>query len=117
MRSIYFNGAPATEQDLATLAMLERQWGQPVPDGEYWYDRVSGAAGQMGGPALGLLPPNLPLGGPLPANASGGGSGFVTGVFINGREIHPIDYARLQMLVGAVYPGRWTVLANGDFGQ
>jgi hypothetical protein len=59
----------------------------------------------------------LALGGALPANASGGGQGTLTGVFINGREAHPADVAGLRGLVGAVVPGHWWVDANGNYGQ
>jgi hypothetical protein len=47
----------------------------------------------------------------MPAGCSGGG----TGVFVNGRELHPYDVYRLSQL-GPVYPGRYWVDANGDFG-
>jgi hypothetical protein len=63
-----------------------------------------------------LLPAGLDLGGPLPASASGGGDGRLTGVFINGRELHPADVAGLRQLVGQVWPGRWFVDAQGNYG-
>jgi hypothetical protein len=75
---------------------------------------MTGAAGLFGGPALALLPPGLDLNGKAPANASGGGQGRLTGAFINGRELHPIDVAGL--LIGAVYPGRGWVDAQGNYG-
>jgi len=112
-RHIQLNQRPATARDLDTLGQLEARWGQRVPDGSYWYDNVSGAAGAWGGPATALLPPGLELGGPLPANASGGG----TGVFINGRELHPVDARNLWQYTG--YPpqrGRYWVDATGNFG-
>lgn len=115
-RRLTFNGHAATAQDLQIVAQLEARWGQRVPDGNYWYDDMSGAAGVWGGPARGVLPAGLHLGGPLPANASGGGDGSLTGVFINGRELHPMDVALLQQLVGQVYPGRWWVDGQGNFG-
>jgi hypothetical protein len=114
-RRISFNGKPLSRAQLATLARLEGQG--RVPDGEYWYDAKTGAAGPWGGPALAFLPAGLDLGGPMPANASGGGQGMLTGVFINGRELHPIDVAGLQDLLGAVYPGRWWVDAQGNYGM
>ena len=112
-RRVSFNRRPATARDLDTLNQLELRWGQRLPDGSYWYDNVSGAAGTWGGPATALLPAGLELGGPLPANASGGG----TGVFINGREIHPADARVLWQYTG--YPprrGRYWVDAQGNFG-
>jgi hypothetical protein len=54
----------------------------------------------------------LPLGGPLPADISGGG----TGIFINGRELHPVDVAGLTQLVGQVMPGRYWLDAQGYAG-
>ena len=65
----------------------------------------------------GLMPAGLALGGPMPANASGGGSGTLTNVWVNGRELHPYDVMQLQQLVGQVYQGRWWVDAQGNFGQ
>ena len=64
--------------------------------------------GLEGGPTLGFIPAGLDVGGPLQADASGGG----TGVFINGREIHPVDVAGLQQLTPVV-PGRYWVDARG----
>jgi hypothetical protein len=114
-RRISFNGRPLSAAQRGTLARLEQRIGT-LPDGEYWYDPRSGAAGRWGGPALALLPAGLDLGGPLPANASGGGSGRLTGVFINGRELHPADVAGLMALLGQVWPGRWWVDGQGNFG-
>jgi hypothetical protein len=111
-RRLRWNGKAATAAELGVLAQLELRWGQRVPDGDYWYDRVSGAAGAWGGPMSALLPPGLALGGPLPDDASGGG----TGVFINRRELHPLDVQRLAALLGPVYPGRYWVDAYGNAG-
>ncbi len=116
-RELRFNGHAATEQDLATLERLEQQWGARLPAGAYWYDNVSGAAGPWGGPTGGVIQAGLGLGGELPASASGGGDGSLTGVFINGRELHPQDVQALQQMVGQVYQGRWFVDAYGNFGQ
>ncbi len=116
-RSIQLNGHAATEHDLATLDRLEQHWGARVPDGAYWYDNLSGAAGPWGGPTGGFLPPGLGLGGELPANASGGGDGNYTGVFINGRELHYQDVVALEQAIGEVYQGRWFVDSYGNFGQ
>jgi hypothetical protein len=116
-RRFTFNGRAATATDLQTLAQIERMYGKPAPAGDYWYDPVSGAAGAWGGPTLGFLPAGLQLGGALPPNASGGGSGSVTGVFINGRELHPVDVRVLLAIYGQVYPGRWWVDGQGNAGQ
>jgi len=75
----------------------------PIPAGYYWYDRYSGLWGAMGGPSTGQILPDLDLGGRLQANASGGG----TGVYVNGRELHPLEVQRLIQLYGSVMPGRY----------
>ncbi len=116
-RRITFNKRPATAQDLSILARFEQAWGLQVPSGDYWYDNVSGAAGLWGGPTRGFLGAGLGLGGDLPANASGGGRGNVTGVFINGRELHPLDVQGLTAMLGqAPWRGQWWVDGQGWFG-
>src|SRR5262245_29718162 len=94
LRNIHFNGRSLTPGQLARLEQIERVAGTRVPDGNYWYDNRSGAAGFWNGPAVAALPPGLELGGPMPANCSGTG----TGVFVNGRELHPLDVAALMQL-------------------
>jgi hypothetical protein len=116
-RRFSFNGRAATAGDLAILAQIEAMYRMQAPPGDYWYDARSGAAGRWGGPTLGFLPAGLALGGPLPANASGGGNGMVTGVFINGRELHPVDVQVMMRIYGQVIPGRWWVDAQGNAGQ
>src|ERR1700682_6474867 len=100
-RKIRFNGRELTSEQMARLDAVERRYNVRIRDAEYWYDNRSGATGVWNGPALAALPPGLELGGTMPANCSGGG----TGVFINGREIHPLDLQTLSAL-GPVYPGR-----------
>ncbi|WP_088278293.1 hypothetical protein [Ideonella sp. A 288] len=109
---IQFNGRPLDAQGQRVLRQLEARTG-PVPPGRYWYDPMTGAAGVWGGPVAVVLAPGLPLGGPLPATASGGGQGRLTGVFVNGRELHPFDVQRLQT-VGPVVPGRYRWDAAGN---
>jgi hypothetical protein len=115
-RKIRFNNRLLGAAELATLERLERGVGR-LEDGAYWYDTRTGASGRWGGPALAFLPPGLALGGPLPADASGGGHGTLTGVFVNGRELHPVDVMGLQQLIGQVWPGRWWVDAQGNYGM
>ncbi len=115
-RRITFNDTALDAAGWNVLESLESYGGAQLPDGAYWYDPVSGAAGPWGGPAGVLLIPGLPLGGAMPAGASGGGDGSLTGVFINGRELHPLDVAALQSVVGQVYPGRWWLDGQGWFG-
>ena len=93
------------------VAWLEATYGLYVEAGDYWYDPVSGAWGYWGGPTSGFLQPFMELD-YAPLNASGGG----TGVVLNGRELHPIDLAGLQQLLGYIYPGYYWLDANGYFG-
>jgi len=95
-----------------TLQLLERTFSTRVPPGRYWYDRYSGAWGLEDGPTQGFTIAGLPLGGPLPADISKGG----TQVFINGRELHPVDVQGLARLVGPVAPGRYWLDAQGYTG-
>jgi hypothetical protein len=115
-RRITFNGGPLDERGWRVLNQLEAIGRTRLPDGAYWYDPLSGASGRWGGPAAILLIPGLPLGGRLPANASGGGSGSVTGIFVNGRELHRDDVRALIALYGQAWPGRWWVDGYGNFG-
>lgn len=112
--AIEVNGKPLDAQGLQVLRGIEMSLG-PVPSGRYWYDPASGGAGVWGGPATAYLGPGLPLGGPMPANASGGGHGRLTAVFINGRELHPIDVQGLSR-VGPVLRGRYWWNASGWVG-
>ncbi len=94
--------------DRQTLGALQSVYG-PVQPGRYWYDPMSGLWGAERGPTSGQIAPGLRLGGPLRADASGRG----TGVFINGRELHPVEIVRLQALVGPVMRGRYWMNAAG----
>jgi hypothetical protein len=91
------------------------QYGIQVAPGDYWYDAASGLFGLMGGPGLGFTMPGLPLGGALTADASGGGRGALTNVFVNGRELHPQDVQALSTL-GPVTPGRYWLRFDGWYG-
>jgi hypothetical protein len=101
--------------DAKQIAALEQAYRVRILDGRYWYDKVSGAWGMENGPALGQVHPALKLGGALRADASGGGHGRLTGVFINGRELHPRDVQALQQITSVV-PGRYWVDAQGNGG-
>lgn len=113
-RRIEFNGALLDAAGWQTLRQIEAHIGE-VPAGRYWYDAASGAAGVWGGAAAAYLGPGLRLGGPLPAAASGGGSGRVTGVFVNGRELHTIDVQGLSQVL-PVQRGRYWWDAAGNVG-
>lgn len=102
--------------DTDTTQLLRQRYGSVYP-GRYWYDSVTGAWGPQGGPTAGWVQPALPLPAPLPADASGGGQGRLTGVFVNGRELHPLDVQRLQRFTGTPpWPGHWWIDAWGNFG-
>lgn len=109
-RQVYIN---RTRLPADTLRMLEEAFHTRIPDGRYWYDRLSGAWGLERGPTQGFTLAGLPLGGPLPADISGGG----TGVFTNGRELHPTDLMALQRLTGPVQPGRYWLDGEGNAGM
>lgn len=115
-RRITFNGGPLDARGWHVLEQLEALSRTRLPDGSYWYDAMAGVAGRWGGPGAVLLIPGLPLGGRLPANASGGGNGRLTGIFVNGRELHPLDVQALIATYGQAWPGRWWVNGAGYFG-
>lgn len=96
----------------AELTQVEQAYRIRIADADYWYDPVLGAWGVKGGPTMGLISPGLPLGGPLQADASGGG----TSVFVNGRELHPYDVMALQQITGPILPGRYFITSQGIAG-
>jgi hypothetical protein len=117
-RRVRFNARELDGTGWAVLQQIEAATRSRIPDGDYWYDPVCGAAGAWGGPALAFLPAGLPLGGAVPAQASGGGDGRVSGVFVNGRELHPRDVQVLTQIYGvAPQPGRYWVDAAGNAGH
>jgi hypothetical protein len=106
-RQVFINESPLTATELSRIAQT---YGLRIPDGNYWYDPVLGAWGVQGSPTLGFIPPGINWGGPLQAHASGGG----TGVFVNGRALHPQDLVALAQLVGsAIAPGRYFITHEG----
>jgi hypothetical protein len=109
-RQVVVNGKPLLDDQ---IKFLEQKYSSPLPDGYYWYDRMCGAWGIIGGPVLCTLEPNHDIGGPLQPGASGGN----TGVFINGRELHYLDIALLQRVVPMIIPGRWWLDVYGNFGN
>jgi hypothetical protein len=106
---IVVNGTKLTA---AQIANFEQKFRIKMLAGTYWYDAKCGAWGAQGGPCVGFLPANLDLGGALKPDASGAAP---TGVFINGRQIHPVDVAALQQITPVV-PGRYWVDAAGNCG-
>jgi hypothetical protein len=108
-RSVTINQARLDDD---ALRLIEQRLQARVPDGSYWYDKISGAWGLEGGPTLGFTLPGLGIGGPLRPDASNGN----TGVFINGRQLHLMDVQSLQQITGVVLPGRYWVDAQGNGG-
>ncbi|MEM6818314.1 MAG: hypothetical protein AAF578_05955 [Pseudomonadota bacterium] len=106
---IIVNGEALSQEQVDGIVAL---YGS-AQSGEYWYDAVSGLYGLDQGPPIGQLHPGLAIGGKLRASASGGGNGWTTGVFINGREIHTIEYLFYQSIFGQVLPGRFWMNAQG----
>jgi hypothetical protein len=105
---VIINGVPLSDEKVKAL---EKLYGVRILNGDYWYDKVCGAWGYRGGPAVGFILPFLDLGGPLQPDASKGN----TGVFINGRQLHVLDVRALQQ-IGPVYQGRYWVNAQGYYG-
>lgn len=117
MLAVLLSQSPTLTVNGRALTAQEQALVPGVPAGAYWYDTMTGAYGLFGGPTAGFIAPGLGLGGRLPANASGGGSGRLTGVFINGRELHPIDVQQLSAYLGMpLQLGRFWVDAQGNAG-
>ncbi len=108
-RQVFVNGVHLREDQ---VNFLEQKYRASLPNGNYWYDRMSGAWGVIGGPILSTLEPNHDIGGPLQPGASLGN----TGVFINCRELHYLEIALLQRVVPMIIPGRWWLDVYGNFG-
>jgi hypothetical protein len=107
-RAIYVNNVLLNETQAADM---DRAMRGTTPDGSYWYDRLCGAWGRVGGPGLGIIAAGLDIGGPLRADASNG----KTRVFVNGRELHFFDVMALHQIM-VVMPGRYWLDAYGNFG-
>jgi hypothetical protein len=99
--------------DPVTIAALERAYRTRLLPGSYWYDSRSGLWGDEPGPAKGQIAPGLRLGGALSPRASVGHGAGITGVFVNGRELHPQEVVYLQRLYGQVVPARYWLDARG----
>ena len=104
---IVVNAVPLTAD---TVRALQRLYPVPIRPGRYWYDPVSGAWGQEGGPIAGQMSPGLKLGGSLRTDASRGTSR----VFINGRELTLGEKSYLERTCRTrAVPGRYWVNAQG----
>lgn len=103
---VQVNGRVLSGAELDALARLA---GYRIPPGDYWYDPFAGLWGYRNGPAQGRAVAGIALGGALPSHASGRTG---TGVYVNGRELHPLDLQALRRCT-PVYPGRYWLAANG----
>jgi hypothetical protein len=112
VRQVVVNGQVL---DARTRHALEASYRTRLHAGQYWYDRASGLWGRVGGPSQGQITPGLQLG-RLDARASVGAYAGVTGVYVNGREIHPAELSRLRMLFGSVRRARYWLDASGVAG-
>lgn len=95
--------------DDSSVYTLEQFYKTNIAAGHYWYDNISGYWGIMGGTAQGKLMAGLSLGGPLPQNASDG----ITGVIVNGRELHQSEVNQIINTYGKIYRGRFWLNAQG----
>ncbi|WOG90529.1 hypothetical protein DCAR_0209773 [Daucus carota subsp. sativus] len=78
------NGHPIPNQ----LVKKAEKVAGPIQPGQYWYDSRAGFWGLIGGPCLGIIPPNIEeFSYPIPEDCAGGN----TGVYVNGRELHQKD--------------------------
>jgi hypothetical protein len=107
-RTVTINSKKISDQDLSAF---EQTYRLRIKDGDYWYDKRTGAWGYTGGPCVGFIMANLDVGASLRENASNGD----TGVVVNGRELHRLDVWRLKQ-VTPVWPGRYWMDAQGSFG-
>ena len=109
VRKVRINGIDLSTDDIQAL---EKRYKTTLPEGRFWYDKISGAWGIENGPTIGFVMSGLEVSGPMPPNISGTG----TNIFINGREIHPQDQLALHALLGVTYPGRYWLDASGNLG-
>jgi hypothetical protein len=110
--AVIVNGAPLEARHAAAL---ERAYRTRLVPGRYWYDAASGLWGLEGGPSVGLIAPGLPFG-RMDPRASVGRFAGITGVFINGREIHPEELQYLRALYGQVVRARYWLNSRGIAG-
>jgi len=96
----------------AQIAEIEKQYGVKPKPGNYWYDAKSGLYGVVGYPAYGYMQPNHRFGS-MKKNASKGN----TGIFINGRELPPLEYTVWSYMVGSwIQPGKYWLDHQGNAG-
>jgi len=112
-RSVTINGRAPKAKEWATLAQLEKERKTKLPDGHYFYDKKSGLFGKWGGPAVVVIPAGLKIGPSMKAESSGRG----TGVYVNGRDIHPAEKVLYEKMLGQrIPPGRYWLDDKGNCG-
>ena len=109
-QGVIVNGMPV---DTVLVDQLEKTYRTPIVPNRYWYDARTGLWGVEGGPSSGRIAPGVPLPGPLDPRASVGRLAGITGVVINGREIHPEELKFLRTLYGTVNRARYWLNADG----
>ncbi len=108
--SVTINDYKLSSDDIKQFKSIYGQ--EPLP-GQYWYDRRSGAYGQMGGPVIGVMYPGHQIGS-MRTDVSNGTSG----VFINGRQLQISEARQAARLFGYQnpIPGSYWLEANGNLG-
>lgn len=107
--AVKINGVKLSKEQINELEqMLQIR----IPDGSYWYDKISGAWGMEGDSTNGIISPGLNIGGPLNENASNGN----TGIFVNGRHLDMNDAKNIQKLI-QITPGHFWLDRQGNFGH
>ena len=121
--SVFVNNVEITPEE---QERIRQQFGLSLPPGRFWYDRLSGAWGLDGTPALGMTKPGLEIGGPLPEDATVKRSGMLgflnrSRIYVNGRELAAAEGQWLAqvLLQGQVmlWPGRYRLDAQGNFSK
>ncbi|XP_077227406.1 uncharacterized protein LOC143860583 [Tasmannia lanceolata] len=86
--NVSINGQPIPDR----LVKKAEKLAGPILPGQYWYDCRAGFWGVMGQQCIGIIPPSIEeFNYPMPKNCAGGN----TGIFVNGRELHPKDFELL----------------------
>ncbi|KAA8500021.1 Extra-large guanine nucleotide-binding protein 1 [Porphyridium purpureum] len=107
---VSINRVQLSDAQVRQFAMV----GVPLqPGGKYWYDPRSGVWGTEGSGGLGVTGAGNMAFGNVPEDASGRGC---SGVFINGRELHPTDVQFLVSKGIPVMPGRYWMNADSTYG-
>jgi hypothetical protein len=106
---VIINDAPLSKRQIAEI---EKQYGVKPKPGNYWYDAKSGLYGVVGYPAYGYMQPNHRFGS-MKKDASNGN----TGIFINGRELPPLEYTVWSYMVGSwIQAGTYWLDHQGNAG-